>query len=51
MEKRNWENTRYTKQIRITEEDHAWLKKEKGKLTLAGKLEEVIKKIKNKKYK
>ncbi len=44
MEKRNWENTEYTKIVRITYEDLEWLKKNKGKMSIARKLKEIIKK-------
>lgn len=43
MEKKDWGETEYTERVRITKEDLEWLKKKKGKKTLAGKLQEIIK--------
>lgn len=43
---RNWEETIFTKKIRITEEDLEYIRKLKGKGSLAKKLQEIIKKHK-----
>jgi len=42
-----YEDNRYDKRIRITNEDLEWIKKNKGKKSAAGFLEEVIKQYKN----
>ena len=44
---RDWETTRFTKRIALTEEDLEWIKKNKGKKSAAGFLEEIIKHYKN----
>jgi hypothetical protein len=44
---RDWNTTRFTKRIAITDEDLEWIKKNKGKKSAAGFLEEVIRVYKN----
>ena len=44
MDKQNWEDNEFQKKVRIKEEDLEWLKKTKGKKTIAIRLEEIIKK-------
>jgi hypothetical protein len=43
---RDSETTRFTKDIRLTEEDYDWIRKNKGKKSAAGFLEEIIKQYK-----
>lgn len=40
---KTWGETRYTKRIRITEEDDNYIKRIRGQNTSAGTLEEIIK--------
>lgn len=46
MYKRDSTTTRFTKGIRLTEEDWLYIFQTKGKKSLAGRLEEIIKLIK-----
>lgn len=41
-EKRNWENTEFTRQVRISEEDLQYLRKIKKKQTIATVLSDII---------
>lgn len=43
MDKQNWEENEFQKQVRVTEEDLQYLKKIRGKLSIARKLQEIIK--------
>lgn len=45
-EKRDWEDTDFTEKIRISREDLEYVKKIKGKKSLARTLQEIIKKYK-----
>jgi hypothetical protein len=47
MYERNSKTTRYTKGVRITEEDYDFINAVKSKKSAAGKLEEIIKLYKN----
>jgi hypothetical protein len=49
MQKKNYTKSRFKKRIRISEKNLDWIKKNKGKYTLAGKLDEIIN-IHKKKY-
>jgi len=40
---RNWETTRFTRTIRISDKYHDYIKKTKIKKSLAGRLEEILK--------
>lgn len=42
-EKQDWFETEFTKKVRISEEDLEWLKKTKGKQSIARRLKEIIK--------
>mgnify|MGYP001167295444 CR=1 FL=1 len=42
MEKQNWEENEFQKQIRITEESLRYIKKIRGKTSSARKLDEII---------
>lgn len=44
MNQESWEDNEFQKKVRIKEEDLEWLKKTKGKKTIARRLEEIIKK-------
>lgn len=44
MERNDWEESLFTKKIRITEEDLEYIRKLKGKWSLARKLQEIINK-------
>jgi hypothetical protein len=44
---RDWETTRFTKRIALTEEDLEWIKTNKGKKSAAGFLEQIINEYKN----
>lgn len=41
---RDWETTRFTKSIKLTEEDLEWIRENKGKKSAAGFLEFIINK-------
>lgn len=43
----DYAESEYKKRIRITDEDLEWIKKNKGKKSAAGFLEEIIKQYKN----
>jgi hypothetical protein len=45
---RDSETTRFTKGIRLTEEDYEWIRKNKKKKSAAGFLEEIIKQVRSK---
>jgi hypothetical protein len=45
-EKKNWNESIFSKKIRITEDDLQWVKKTKGKKSIAGRLREIIKEAK-----
>lgn len=49
MEKQNWAENEFQKQIRITEEDLNYIKKIRGRTSTARKLQEIIQKYKNNK--
>jgi predicted CopG family antitoxin len=40
---RDSKTTRFTKVVRVTEEDYAYLVRTKGRKSIAGRLEEIIK--------
>jgi hypothetical protein len=42
MERNKWEDTNFTEKIRITKSDLEYIRKSKGKKSLAGKLKEII---------
>lgn len=44
MERKDWKESLFTKKIRITEEDLEYIRKLKGKGSLARKLQEIISK-------
>ncbi len=46
MRNKSWEQSDFTKVVRVTEEDYEWLKQHKLKKSLAGFLKHVIAKIK-----
>ena len=43
MEKQNWEENEFQKQVRMSERDWKYLKRIKGKTTIARKLQEIVK--------
>lgn len=43
-EKRGWEDTDFVQKVRITREDLEYLKRIKGKMSIARQLQEIIKK-------
>ncbi len=47
MEEKNWNESKFSKKVRITDEDLEYLKTIRGKLSIAGKLSEIIGKHKN----
>jgi hypothetical protein len=47
MRDKEWNESRFNKRIRVTEDDLEWIKKNKGKKSAAGFLEEIIKQYKN----
>ena len=49
MRNKQWNESKYTKLIRIKEEDYEWIKQNKGKKSAAGFLEEIIKQLINNK--
>jgi len=42
MERNKWEDTNFTEKIRISKSDLEYIRKSKGKKSLAGKLKEII---------
>ena len=48
-EKRRFEESEYTKLVRVSEEDLEWLKRNKNKLTIAGFLKNIIQSAKKSK--
>ena len=44
MDQTTWEENEFQKKVRITEEDLEWLKKTRGKQTIARRLKEIINK-------
>lgn len=44
MEKKDWDDNEFTERIRITKEDRDYIKKIKGKTSMARKLQEIISK-------
>lgn len=49
MDKQNWEENEFQKQVRLSEEDWKYLKRIKGKTTIARKLQEIINKYRSNK--
>lgn len=48
---RDWNTTRFTKRIALTEEDYEWINLNKGKKSAAGFLEQIIKASKDENHK
>ncbi len=51
MRSKNWEQSEFTKVVRLTEQDYDWIKAVKGKKSAAGFLKEIINIYKNDKRK
>lgn len=51
MKKRSWKKTKFTKRIRISEENLEFLRGSKGRKCMAGKLNEIINKFRKEKNK